>query len=76
MTDRTYTIPMTGVVTVDADTGVVKVEVSLTEVSSDLRLDYEFNYPDEQTKRDEEIVTACLMSSPSNFAMTHVMVGK
>ena len=73
MTVRNYTIPMVGVVTVDAKAGTVEVEVDLTDLSHDLQYDYEHPYPDDQTKWDEEVVPACLMQSPSNFSMKHKM---
>jgi hypothetical protein len=76
MAQRNYTIPMTGVVTVDAETGEVAVEVGLTDLSFDLRYDYDHQYPSAETERDQALVTDCLMQSPSNFSMTHVMVSK
>jgi hypothetical protein len=73
MAQRSYTIPMTGVVTVDADAGAVVVEVSLTDLSFDLRYDYDHQYPSAETERDQALVTDCLMQSPSNFSMKHQM---
>jgi hypothetical protein len=70
---RNYTIPMVGVITVDADKGTVEVEVDLTDLSFDLKYDYDHPHPDAQTKRDQEIITACLMETPLNFSMKHTM---
>lgn len=69
MTDRTYTIPAVAVVTVDAKTGTVEVEVDLTDLSYDLRYDYQHPYPDDQTKWDQQVITDRLMDSPENFTM-------
>jgi hypothetical protein len=73
MAQRSYTIPMTGVVTIDADTGQVEVEVDLTDLSFDLRYDYDHQYPSTETQRDQSLVTDCLMQSPENFSMKHTM---
>ena len=73
MTERTYVIPMTGVITVDAKTGEVEVEVDLTDLSYDLRDEYDYVYPDERTERDQQVITDCLMQSPDNFSMKHTM---
>lgn len=73
MTNRNYTVPLVGVVTVDAKKGTVEIEVDLTDLSHDLQFDQEFAYPDDQTKWDQQVITDRLMDSPSNFYMKTVL---
>ena len=69
MTVRNYTIPAVAVVTVDAQAGTVEVEIDLTDLSFDLRYDYEHPYPDKQTEWDQQVITDRLMDSPANFTL-------
>lgn len=73
MATNTYRIPMQGTVTVDAETGKVTVEIALHEVSHDLQYDYDKQYPNEDTERDQQVITDCLLASPSNFSIRYEM---
>ena len=71
--ERQYSVPLVGIVSVDAERGTVEIEVDLAEVSYDLRYDYEYVYPDPITERDQEVIADCMMTSPMNLTMRHLM---
>ncbi len=70
---RTYSVPLQAKITVDQDARTVTISAELNEVASDLQYDYDFVYPDDRTIQDQQLITDCLLTSPSNFSMTHEM---
>lgn len=70
---RQYVVPLTGVVTVDARKGTVEIEVDLTDLPTDLKHDYDYDYPDDQTKWDEEVISGFLSESLEHHYMKHTM---
>ncbi len=70
---RTYVVPLTGVVTVDTRKGTVEIEVDLTDLPADLKHDYEFPYPDDQTEWDSEVITKLQSESLEHHYIKHTM---
>lgn len=70
---RQYVVPLTGVVTVDARNGTVEIEVDLVDLAHDLKYDYDHEYPDDQTKWDEEVIQRHLNESLEHHYLRHTM---
>lgn len=75
MAERSYTVPLTGVVTVDAEKNTVKVEVDLTDLPTDLKHDYDKEYPTPEAREDEKVITDFMMASPGYHFM-HTTMGE
>jgi hypothetical protein len=70
---RTYQIPMTGQVAVDAEAGTVDVSVDLVDLPLDLSYDYEVNYSRAEVDADGKLIHALQSNSLEHHYLQHHM---